>query len=156
MARAHLGEIGHAKRVNHKPHVHRKVVGADCQPCPALWETSELCSLPATLYLPQRGRQQEHRPAYPPWGCSPLPMETLVGQTKCTNSFISSSLMSVSHHWLRQANQKWSKTGPHDVLIYSQLPPERVFAFSSWALFPHQHPFSPRREQKHLTSRSAL
>lgn len=66
----------------------------------------------------QRGTWQKHTTAYEPWGCSPLPMETLVGQTKLTSSFTSSSLMYVSHCLPRQANWKWSKTRPLDVLTY--------------------------------------
>lgn len=91
------------------------------------------------LYTPKGNTTGTHS-SLPTMGIFAPSHGNLVGQTKLTGSFTNSSWMSVSHHWFRQANWKWSKTGPQDALTYSQPPPEKGFASSSSpALCPPYH-----------------
>lgn len=131
---AHSGEIDQAKQGWNKPHRHCKAGGGGCQLCSALQVSSELCSPPVTLH-PQRGTWQKHKPAYELWGCSPLPMETLVGQTKLTSSFTSSSLSAGPGRQIGSGAKL-----DHSMSWHTGKPAEKGFAlsFSPALLPPHE------------------
>lgn len=101
---------------------------------------SELCSPPAALQ-PKGELGRGAHVLLASQGCSPLPMETLTGQTELAGDFKSSSLKSAFHHWCRQqANWKWNRTGLHVVLTHSQ---GKAFSWlsSSSAFSPQQQAF---------------